>query len=239
MNKFKTEIQMQFVTNSGCYPMDQTQADLMKPNKSRLEVVSSKVSNNLETKFDLNSLLKSNDSQKNLRQKNQDSCGDVEIVIWNKNKTKKLISFRSEAMQTLFNNKENMLSDNHVLKSFFQREKVDEPKIEVGRVTLKIFEDQLGKRDYKMIVDTKQSSTIQNSGNRGNDMLKWTGGKGKSRFLMGFNEIQPAGLFLKNNNKIRRKKYNWQNNFIASKMHSDRAQRLNSIGNFNFENNID
>ena len=107
-------------------------------------------------------------------QNDLNQVGDLEIIVWNKHKTKQLISFKCRQ------NSLNLSPD----QTFEERKSADKAEHlqnfekTISKISLQILEDKLGKPNYRFSLDTLGTSLISQVSNEGVKQLRWKGGEG-------------------------------------------------------------
>ena len=164
-------------TNYGCFRMIKDSRPIVGNKPSRIEVNSKNFLNKKNTKINSTSIMQSNESLKSGKQLDLlDLCGDIEINIWNNSKSKKVVSFFCQ-------NDSELLEKNQKKINGRISQNIN-CSTTISEVTVKIFEDKLGKREYKMFIDTKNCSEKITQNLVHGKKIEWTGGKKKSKFVM-------------------------------------------------------
>lgn len=152
--------------------------------QSQIRVNTKDLPKTAETKNTLNTQ-NSHMRSLNTQKKNFDEAesGDLELNIMNKARTHRLLSLTCTAPSEL-NGPGLALSK--AFSGSTNESNPDEKKL-MGSITIKIYEDILGKRSYDLMLDTKHSSGVKRSQSDNVNMFNWTGGNHKAPFLINLN----------------------------------------------------
>ena len=107
-------------------------------------------------------------------QSDLNQVGDLEIIVWNKHKTKQLITFKCRQNSLNLNKCDAMENK----KSADNAEHLQNFEKIISKISLQILEDQLGKPNYRFSLDTLGTSLISQMSNGGVKQLHWKGGEG-------------------------------------------------------------
>lgn len=116
-----------------------------------------------------------------------DDPHELEIVLWNKTKTKKLVNFVcSTGMKRILRSKNENFFENLKHK---KKLKMKKNVKEVGKVKIKIFEQENGEKSFEFIFDTRDSSTVHSEKKSANQEINWKGGKHDLNFKINLNQL--------------------------------------------------
>ena len=111
----------------------------------------------------------------------------LEIILWNKDKTMKLVNYQCAANSNQFNN----LTSNQDFESPFNQNTSNFSSFEkeLGNVKIKIFECSNGELSYKFNFETLESSKVETKTNFDEQEIKWKGGKDDFDFKINLNQL--------------------------------------------------
>ena len=119
-------------------------------------------------------------------QSDLNQVGDLEIIVWNKHKTKQLISFKCR--QNSLNLNKCQLEKR---KSAHGSEHLRNLEKTISKISLEILEDSQGKPNYRFSLDTLGTSLISQVASEGVKKLHWKGGKGAFDLEMSIDSKKP------------------------------------------------
>ena len=115
-----------------------------------------------------------------------DLANELEIVLWNKSKSKKMLNFvcsKDSVLKSLAKNQNCFRSPpNYLFK------KTNDPLREIGKVQIKIFESESGERSFKFFFETCDSSVVESKKFQDQEEIKWKGGKDNLNFKINLNQ---------------------------------------------------
>ena len=124
--------------------------------------------------------------EKNAKKKfmDQQDKSLLEIVLWNNDKTKKLVNFKCSPGQ----NQIKQFSGANALKTPLTLGNSDSMSKELGNVKIKIFECANGELSYKFDFETLESSKVESQTILDEQEFKWKGGKDDLDFKINLNQ---------------------------------------------------